>query len=222
MSTLHLFQDWINENETGVIWNPLEGNSGFKSFYDPIRKDVYFSNNIETLNFNELLNQFVSFYDYPKINTLECIDGHIYSIHNNNLYKMFEGDTYCNLFEEQKDYSITYKINKEPFIDKTWTNIEYRADVFDSGNIADNNSKRNTPLETFDTLEVWNEYQKGVANLSKAKCKFRIWRADIPRDANEGRGLNRIRNPWIMLKLSKETNTNKRMEFHDLLVKYLQ
>ena len=58
--------------------------------------------------------------------------------------------------------------------------------------------------------------------MSKAKPKFRIWRADIPRDTKEGRGLNRIRNPWIMIKLSKENNTDKRMEFHDLLIKYLQ
>ena len=43
---------------------------------------------------------------------------------------------------------------------------------------------------------------------------------DIPRDGN-GRGIDRIRNPWIMLKLSKDSNTDKRMEFHDLLIKYL-
>ena len=229
LSTLHLFQDWINENETGVIWNPLEVNTGFKSFYDPIRKDVYFSNNIETLNFNELLNQFVSFYDYPKINTLECIDGHIYGINSSNLYKMFEGEDYCNLFEERKDYSMTYKINKDSFIDKIWTNIEYRADVFNTiGGIVDKNASID-PEDTFDTLEVWNEYQRGIANLKgdkypNAKCKFRIWRADIPRHDDEGDKKNpdRIRNPWIMLKLTKNTNKERRMEFHDLLVKYLQ
>lgn len=227
LSTLHLFQDWINENETGVIWNPLEGNTGFKSFYDPIRKDVYFSNNIETLNFNELLDQFVSFYDYPKINTLECIDGHIYGINSSNLYKMFEGKDYCNLFESQKDYSITYKINKDSFIDKIWTSIEYRADVFNTGSIVDKNASINSE-DTFDTLEVWNEYQRGISSLKgdkypNAKCKFRIWRADIPRDGGSNKkNPDRIRNPWIMLKLIKNTNQEYRMEFHDLLVRYLQ
>ena len=44
-----------------------------------------------------------------------------------------------------------------------------------------------------------------------AKAKFRVWRADIPRDTNEGRGLNRIRNPWVMLELRKKSNTHKRM-----------
>ena len=120
---------------------------------------------------------------------------------------------------------MTYKINKDPFLDKTWTNIEYRADVFNSGNIVDNSSNKITN-ETFDVLNVWNEYQSGTTNLKfkqypNSKVKFRIWRTDIPRDSS-GRRLDRIRNPWIMLKLTKNTNTSKRMEFHDLVIKYLQ
>lgn len=222
LSTINLFEDWIRENEKGIIWNP-NNTQGFKSFYDSIHKEVYFVNDEEALCYNELLHQFTSFYDYGNMNTLIPINGHMYGIKDTTIYKMFEGVDYCNLFGEPKDYSITYKINKEPFIDKTWTNIEYRADIFNSGNIGDNNSIRNIPLETFDTLEVWNEYQKGITDLSKAKCKFRIWRADIPRDTEAStprERLNRIRNPWIMLKLSKLDN--KRMEFHDLLIKYLQ
>ena len=36
-------------------------------------------------------------------------------------------------------------------------------------------------------------------------------------------GLNRIRNPWIYLKLSKTPDLpNERMEFHDLQVKYFE
>ena len=137
---------------------------------------------------------------------------------------MFEGDDYCNLFGKPVGFSMTYKINKDPFIDKTWTNIEYRADVFDTGSIVDKNASINSK-DTFDTLEVWNEYQRGIANLKgdkypNAKCKFRIWRADIPRDSFTKR--DRIRNPWVMLKLEKTSNTNKRMEFHDLIIKYLQ
>lgn len=222
LSTINLFEDWIRENEKGHIWNP-SNIQGFKSFYDPIHKEVYFANNKEALCYNELLNQFTSFYNYGSLNTMTTINGHTYGIKNNSIHKMFEGDDYCNLFGEQEDYSITYKVNKDPFVDKTWTNIEYRADIFNSGNIGDNNSTINIPLETFDTLEVWNEYQKGTTDLSKARCKFRIWRADIPRDTSEGKGLNRIRNPWIMLKLTKNSDSSSnRMEFHDLLVKYLQ
>ena len=218
ISTLNLFQDWTVENEKGIIWSPIN-NGGFKSFYDSIHKEIYFINDKTALCYNETMAQFISFYDYDKLNTMVLLGNSIYGIKNNTIHKMFEGDTYCNLFNIQVPYSMSYKINKDPLVDKTWTNIEYRADIFDRGNI---NNNPNKTLQTFDTLEVWNEYQKGSYSMSKAKPKFRIWRANIPRDINEGNGLNRIRNPWIMLKLSKNSNTsNKRMEFHDLLVKYL-
>ena len=84
---------------------------------------------------------------------------------------------------------------------------------------------------TFDTLEVENEYQYGISHLhfdkakvSNLKRKFRIWRANIPRDTKDDtRGMNRIRNPWINLKLTKDTTGDyERMEFHDLLVRYFE
>lgn len=223
LSTINLFQDWIVENENNYIWNPIDY-TGFKSFYDPIHKEVYFINKDNALCYNELLQQFTSFYDYQKLNTMSLINGHIYGIKNNKLHLMFEGNDYCNLFDDYKDYYMIYKINKDPFIDKTWTNVEYRADVFKEGDIQDANADK-IVKETFDTLEVWNEYQYGKTNLNNSKypnsqVKFRIWRTDIPRDSKHK--LDRIRNPWIMLKLNKSKNTDKRIEFHDLLVKYLQ
>ena len=223
LSTVNLFEDWIRENERSIIWNP-NNTQGFRSFYDPIHKEVYFVNDKEALCYNELLQQFTSFYDYGNMNTLISVNGHMYGIKDTAIHKMFEGDSYCNLFGEQEDYSITYKVNKDPFIDKTWTNIEYRADIFNSGNINNNPDKTD---KTFDELEVWNEYQRGSTLLNNSKYpkalnKFRIWRVDIPRDSNDRRKIDRIRNPWIMLKLTKNTDTDKRMEFHDLIIKYLQ
>ena len=224
LSTTNLFSDWIIQNEHDSIWKPNGNpNFGFRSFYDPVNKDVYFVNGEHCLCYNELLSQFTSFYDYEKMDTLNTINGHVYSICGSKLYKMFEGEDYCNLFGSQKPYYMTYKINKDPFMDKTWTNIEYRADIFESGIIGHKDAILSTPLKTFDKFEVWNEYQYGISNMSKARCKFRIWREQIPRDTREDtRGFNRIRNPWIMLKLEKTTDTDKRMEFHDLLIKYLR
>ena len=228
LSSYHLFNDWIKENEKGSIWFPTNSD-GFRSVYDPINKEVYFVNSDTALCYNEVLGQFTSFYDYQGTSDLAVIKNHIYGIKpgmtNSKIYLMFEGEDYCKLYDTYRDYYMIYKINKDPFIDKTWTNIEYRADIFNSGNIANNDAKKITP-ETFDTLKVWNEYQSGISKLMEgkypnAKVKFRIWRADIPRDTKEGKGLNRIRNPWAMLELRKSTNTNKRMEFHDLLIKYL-
>ena len=226
LSQLNLFQDWIEKNEHGNIWNPIRVSNkpAFKSFYDPIHSEVYFANGEHCLCYNELLQQFTSFYDYETLNYMFLLDGHIYGVNNSNsLHKMFEGEDYCNLFGKQCEYYMQYKINKDPFVDKTWTNIEYRADIFKSGIIGHKDAILSTPLKTFDKFEVWNEYQYGVSNMSKAKCKFRIWREQIPRDTREDtRGFNRIRNPWIMLKLEKTKDTDKRMEFHDLLIKYLR
>lgn len=232
LSSYHLFDDWIRENECGVSWLPKDA-TGFKSFYDPIHKEVYFINKDTALCYNEILGQFTSFYDYQNTNTMVNIGNHIYSIYDDandytsgsKIYLMFEGNDYCKLYGTQRDYYMTYKVNKDPFIDKTWTNIEYRADIFNNGNTSKDNANK-IATETFDTLKVWNEYQSGTSNLMQgkypnAKAKFRVWRADIPRDTREGRGLNRIRNPWVMLELRKSSNTHKRMEFHDLLVKYL-
>ena len=77
---------------------------------------------------------------------------------------------------------------------------------------------------------MWTEYQKGSeklnwrnampANLQK---KFRIWRAFIPRDSYDSRKLNRIRNPWMSMRLTKDTRGDtERMEFHNLLVSYIE
>ena len=224
LSTTNLFSDWIIQNEHDTLWKP-NGNPdlGFRSYYDSINKDIYFVNGEHCLCYNELLSQFTSFYDYEKMDSLHAVNGHVYGINNSKLYKMFEGKDYCKLFDKPSNYYMVYKINKDPFIDKTWSNIEYRADVFESGLIGHQDSILSTPLKTFDNFEVWNEYQYGKSDMSKAKCKFRIWREQIPRDTKEDkRGFNRIRNPWIMLKLEKTEDTNKRMEFHDLLIKYLR
>jgi hypothetical protein len=129
---------------------------------------------------------------------------------------LFEGD-YTN------NYYIQYKINPEPLIDKTFTNIEYIADCFKVSDNIDSINTEKITSKPFSTLTVWNEYQQGKANLNKskypnAKNKFRIWRDDIPRDSANGR--DRIRNPWIYLKLSNDNNLNNKMVFHNLLVKY--
>jgi hypothetical protein len=95
------------------------------------------------------------------------------------------------------------------------------------------------PLETFDSLRVWNEHQDtGEVKLitlssgipSNLKKKFNSWRINIPRDSTMGSdgkplnfGMNRIRNPWtyINLKCSEQlASRHRRLQFTDLLVSY--
>ena len=112
-----------------------------------------------------------------------------------------------------------------------------------------------SPSLPFDTLEVWDEYQHGILNLSdrnghdrfthgnadgnaSLNRKFRIWRCDIPRDNAtvdattesilgikrfKARPLDRIRNPWAYMKLSKSAATTgvlSKVEVHDIVATY--
>jgi hypothetical protein len=160
--------------------------------------------------------------DYNHIHSLFNFEGKSILLDKNNNNGtidpklMFAGD-YTN------NYYIQYKINPEPLTDKTFTNIEFIADKLNDEDIDSIPSKKSL-LYPFTEFEVWNEYQYGINNLTKGRTypnferKFRIWRADIPRDKSNGR--DRIRNPWIYLKLNNKDNNNTKMVFHSFLVKY--
>ena len=203
------------------IWFKQNLTSKEKVFYDNLTQDIYITNKDNCLTYNEGLQSFVSFMEYQNIDSIFNLSGNSFMLNktNNiiNCNKMFAGDYTGN-------YSIEYKINPEPLIDKTFTNIEYIADCIPNDVKIDTVGKTlNLP---FDKLNVWNEYQEGITSLTSRHShpnferKFRIWRVDVPRDTKEGRGLNRIRNPWMYLKLSKDSNDRDKMVFHNLLVKY--
>ena len=104
-------------------------------------------------------------------------------------------------------------------VDKIFNNLEFRSDSWDK-----NGKLLNT---TFDTLTVWNEYQQGISTLnnilgspSNLKKKFRIWRANIPRDKSNGR--DRMRNPWLYIKLSMEKKNVNKTILHDMIVHYFE
>ena len=67
-----------------------------------------------------------------------------------------------------------------------------------------------------------NSYSHFKSNgESSLKRKFRIWRCDIPRDNK--RVLDRMRNPWIYLKLQKDAPAEgflNKTEIHDILMDY--
>lgn len=121
-----------------------------------------------------------------------------------------------------KPYYTTIVSNEHPTYDKIFNTFEFRADSFSLTNTF---STKELVADTFDKLEVWNEYQFGtnylLDTLNKSgtlKQKFRIWRALIPRDNVNGR--NRIRNPWVYLKLSKNTPNKYKTYLHDIKVGY--
>lgn len=212
------FHSWINKVSDEVnIWNPVDFD-GFVTYYDKVNGDVFFINKNECLGFSEPLGKFSSFYSYESTPYFANLgdkgiwirDGKLW-LHNEGDYNMFFG-TY------QPFYTIVIA-NPDMTKDKIFNTLEFRADSWDKeGNLL------NT---TFDTLNVWNEYQEGTSTLSNTldrpsslKKKFRIWRANIPRAKANGR--DRMRNPWLYIKLSmEEENVNKTI-LHDMIVHYFE
>lgn len=189
-----------------------------KLFYDYLTQDLYITHNNNCITYNEGLQSFVSFMSYENTKLLVNLNkgSFIISDGDPSIKKMFEGE-YTN------NYYMQYKVNPEPLLDKTFTNIEYIADVLNEDKIDSINSAK-TLNYPFSKLTVWNEYQQGTTDIfskhiyPKSQRKFRIWRIDIPRGENKR---DRIRNPWIMLELSNKNNHHdSKMVFHNLLVKY--
>ena len=214
LSTQLSFSQYIKEHNHLNKWNPLTFDN-FRTHYDRNNGDVYFIDKDSCLVYSETIGQFTSFMSYECTPYMFNIDNNFYAIKDNKVWEQFAGD-YNSFYGETKPYSITVISNPDSFYDKVFNNIEFRADTWDNGKLL------NT---AFDTLEVWNEYQHGKTSLvntmgrpSSLKKKFRVWRANIPRDSHNMR--DRIRNTWAYVKLEHKNPSNYRTEFHDLMIHY--
>lgn len=254
------FNSWIKQNakNPSYRWTPVNSGLGFMNFvayYDRTNQDILFIDKNTALAYSERAGAFTSFYDYggtPYFVNVGDIGVWIKSDEDNTVIYGHNMGNYCDFFDNVKPYWITLIANPEPQTSKVFTNVELRATVDGDGT---NDEIKNifTPLLPFDNIEVWNEYQHGIQSLanktgksymqhytkdeaSTLKRKFRIWRADIPRDnapLTSDKGLNisrlkpksldrifdRIRNPWIYLKLEKDNPLN-RTEIHDIVLTY--
>ena len=215
-------RQWVNENNTHINWNPVTYEN-FRGFYDKNNNDVYFVNNNWCLCYSELIGQFTSFMSYERVPAMFNVGSEFYAFNNNKLWQQFNGD-YNMFFGQYKPYSITVVANADESADKIFNTVEFRADAYDGDNLA--------PTKTYDTLDVYNEYQHGRVTLtdlngrpSPLKRKFRIWRANIPRANTPINGIpannrDRIRNTWAYVKLSTETPNTYRTVFHDMTIHY--
>lgn len=217
------FHSWINSRSTSInIWNPKDFN-GFVTYYDKVNGDVFFISKNECLAFSEPLGQFTSFYSYentPYFSNIGDKGLFINTEYNKSIYKVWlhnEGD-YNMYFGKYNPFYVNIIANPNSTKDKVFNTLEFRADSW----------KDTTLLNTtFDTLDTWNEYQHGTTTLtsimgkpSNLKRKFRIWRANIPRDNSNK--LDRMRNTWLYIKLSmNKDNTNKTI-LHDMVVNYFE
>lgn len=218
------FHSWINRASDSIdIWNPIDFD-GFVTYYDKVNGDVFFISKDECLAFSEPLGQFSSFYSYEKMPYFTNLEDRGIALNvegTGTLYRPWlhnEGD-YNIFFGVYQPFYTTIIANPDMPVDKIFNNLEFRSDSWDkNGNLL------NT---TFDTLTVWNEYQQGTSTLnnilgrpSNLKKKFRIWRANIPRAKANGR--DRMRNPWLYIKLSMEGENVNKTILHDMIVHYFE
>ena len=229
VSGTHNFSYWFDTVDTATPWTPQD--YSLKVFYDRNKNDVYITSFETSLAFSEVLGQFISFMDYQNTPAMFNIGSDFYAIRDGELWQLFKGD-YNSFFGELKPFSIEFVSNAESVVDKTYTNLEMRADFY-RDEYSDNTLSAQDVLQhrmLFDYIQASNEYQDtGEVSLtfknakpSNLKKKFRIWRIDIPRDKD--RKLDRIRNTWAHIKLGvNKTDSlkwNTRMELHDLAVQY--
>lgn len=159
---------------------------------------------------------------------------------------------YSNFFDRTEPYSMTLVGNPEPQRDKIFTNLEFRATVETDGTETDNKFTPLLPFDSLETWDEYQHGIATLQNkngndamrhhtsdkTASLKRKFRIWRCDIPRDNAEvnssteaAMGISRfkkrlndrMRNPWLYLKLQKNAGTDDylpKTEIHDMVMTY--
>lgn len=228
--------DSISVYKVNNVWL---NSKGLALYYDENKKDLYISTPQKMLCYSEVLGQFVSFYDYQG-GILFNIDSSFNALTNDangvktDFWEMFKGD-YNMFFYDHHQTDFTFVSNPDYIYDKTFTNLEMRADFYhDDKDNEGNITKTLQHNAFFEKIQVWNEYQNtGEQALSyklwpslqrgNVQKKFRIWRCDIPRALKDGKAsLDRIRNTWCKIKLSMNMDnaSNKHFEMHDLQVIY--
>ena len=233
-----LFSSWFKQNMNGQVWTP-QNQQGFKTCYDENTDDLYILNKDICLIYNSKLQTFTSFMDYKNVQALFNLGNESFILYkstssNDFIYKMFSGN-YCNFIDGIYPYSITYRVNPDEYHNHLFTNFEYIADIINDNKLLSNDTKIISPLNNkpdfaFDKVTAWNEYQKGELNIKDTnrrahlKPKYRTWSGDIPRDGDTTTShnyhANRMNNPWIFFKLSKNDDVTKRMIFHNLTLTY--
>lgn len=219
------FKSWAYNKINNNIWDLQDFNS-IVTYYDNVNKDVLFIDKYDCLAYSESLGQFTSFYSYNNIPYFINIKDKGFFIKNDStnteseIWQQHKGN-YNDFFGVRQPYYTTVIINPNPKTDKIFNNLEFRADSWD---ILGNLKK-----QRFTHLETWNEYQKGKIAFDNINLrqKFRIWRANIPRNNIGIKGCDlkyrdRMRNPWLYLKLSSEGTDYDKTILHDLSVYYFE
>ena len=198
--------------------NPLI-KQGISSGYDYINNEIFMSFHQEdksfTISYNEMKQNFISFYDY--IPSIYISKGEHFIVTHpnlNELYKQYSGN-YNEYFGVKYPSYIILNVNPEADKDCVFDNINFKSDV--TLNNVDQVDKTLTHITAYNDYQNINKIpvQLTVGRNNNLRRKFRDWNALIPRE-----GRNRIRAPYIKLKLQFDNQSNYKMILHDIAVFY--
>lgn len=198
------------------IDNPLLG-TGVIFGYDNYNNDIYITALQGDLSFTRIFNESVDeFIDkklyYPSGYIYKGEKLLLYNSDSTKLYEQFKGE-YNTYFDEHYSSYIILMLNPDSDYDCVFDNIQYNSELY--------LNDIDQPDKTLTHIRAYSEYQDSgsipliVGRDKNLRRKFRTWKADIPRE-----GRNRIRNPWIFLKLELDTESNAKFILHDIIVDY--
>ena len=205
-----------NTNNDLTVDNPLI-RKGVSSTYDYLNNEILFTflqeNNDFTISYSELKQQFISFYDYTPSMYISIGDM-LLSTNTTlrSLYKHGVGE-YNTFYGIKYPSYITFNLNPEPYFDCVFDNINYKSEVY-LNNVDQSDV-------TLTDIQAYNDYQSTLLTPlvnnrnGNLRRRFRDWNAEIPRD-----GRNRIRGPWIKLKVQFDNESNYKLILHDIIISY--
>ena len=229
------FKSWFNENTV---------NKNYTLSYDRINSDLYIHDETNCLNYSEVLQSFVSFFDYVNVPQMKNVwdafvsisysdtQGGVQQLISENGLNLLGGEFPSQIVSESSDlnrsliwihnngdYNMFYG-NQKPFSVEYLLNPEPLNDkVFNTFEY-----RLNDQLIDWNNVVVTNWYQIGELNSSQfaanMKRKFNVNRVQLPRQNNT---LNRIRSTWSRLKVSHEVtevNSNNKFDMQDLNITY--
>jgi len=217
LSDLKGFHSWFNNNydyNKLRTDNPLLG-EGVVLGTDIYNNDVYITllqgNKSFTRVFNEGVDYFIDQKTYKP--SMYINKGNkLFMNSNNNIYENNIGK-YNKFLGKHEESTITLMVNPNANQDTVFNNIFYNSEVY-----LDDIDQ---PDKTITHIQAYNEYQDSgkisleIGRDKNLRRKFREWKANIPRN-----GRNRIRNPWIFLKLTFNNTNDYKLILHDIIVSY--
>lgn len=219
---------YFQQNLKGQVNNVIHNNSqgyligdtptyqyGIIAGYDYRNKEIVYtfldSSGKFTLSFNEITNNFNSFYSFKPNMYIYTKDKFISTdpLNLNKAYLHNTDGTYSKFYDVSYPSDITIITNKFPANTKVYDNLELFSEITNSVTTEDDNS-------SFDIVECKTKYQQtGAVNLTVGdtiKRRERSWKLFVPRET----GITntpfqaRLRDKYLITKLTFNNTGNKR------------